>query len=210
MKTSWCGALALLCCSALSGCAVPAFFANVAYEQGSELVLAEYTGLQDRWAVVIVEADPVLRASEPRLINRITNAVVGQLSRPEVGLLGIVPGPTILEFQYATPSWPTWSYARLTEEFTADRLIVIDIYEYRLNEVGNRHLFDGVAAARVGVYEAGTGSEEFSFAKDIRVSFPDGQGYTDREISRGAVGANLETRLVIEEPCHSVDQTRLE
>lgn len=166
------------------------------HEAGSTEVLAEYTGLRGETAAVVVYMDQYLRATDPRLTNRLTNAVTRELMRPEVGLAGVVPGALVLEFQYESPAWSTWSYQELCDEFTVSRLVVVELYEYRLHEPGNRYVWDGRAAARVGVYESGTGSNEFAYRNDIAVRFPDQMGTLETEMSRGAVAANLEQRLV--------------
>ena len=36
-----------------------------------------------------------------------------------------------------------------------ERLVFIDLYEYRLNPTGNSYLWDGVAGGHIGVVEAG-------------------------------------------------------
>ncbi len=178
------------------GCTAAGFIAKAAYETGDHKVLAEYTGLSGHDFAVIVNMDQSLRASEPRLASILTNALTRQLGMPEVGATGAVPGPRVLEFMYNNPAWPAWSYQRIADEFTVSRLVVVDVYEYRLYEPGNRYLWNGRAAARVGVFEANLGTEEFAFSDDIQVPFPDETGVTTREKSKGNVESNLQARLV--------------
>lgn len=181
---------------ALSGCQALGFAANAAYEAGSKKVYAEYEGLVGQDYAVIVNMDQSLRATEPRLATVLTNAITRQLGAPQVGATGAVPGPKVLEFMYENPAWPAWSYQRVAAEFTVSRLIVIDLYEYRLYEPGNRYLWNGRAAARVGVFESDMGLEEFVYTKDIQVHYPDDTGVTTRELSKGNVESNLQARLV--------------
>lgn len=194
----WLACIAALAAAApLGGCAIGGaigYFANAIHEAGSTEVPAEYVGLQGRSFAVVVTADPSLRASEPRAITRVTNAVT-RLLAGNAGATGVVPGQRVLEFQYTNPSWPSWSYQRLADEFTVDRLVVVELYEYRLHEPGNAYLWKGQAAARVGVFESGTGSEEFAYMRDVIVAFPGGEGYTRDEISKNGVSATLEMRL---------------
>lgn len=181
---------------ALGGCQAAGIIAKAAYESGSHEVLAEYTGLRDHDYAVIVNMDQSLRASDPRLASILTNALTRSLGQPQIGATGAVPGPKVLEFMYNNPSWPAWSYQRLADEFTVSRLVIVDVYEYRLYEPGNRYLWDGRAAARIGVFEANLGTEEFAFTTDIQVPFPDETGVTTREKTKGNVESNLQTRLV--------------
>ena len=50
--------------------------------------------------------------------------------------------------------------------------------------------------ARIGVFEAGLGTEEFAFTTDVNVPYPDETGVTTRERSKGNVESNLQARLV--------------
>lgn len=182
-----------------TGCnivAIGGIVGDAVHQAGSTEVPAEYTGLRGQTAAVVVYMDQYLRANDPRLANRLTNATTRILSQPQVGLTGIVPGALVLEFQYEKPAWPTWTYQEICDEFTVSRLVVIELFEYRLHEAGNRYVWDGRAAVRVGVYESGMGSNEFAYTNDIAVRFPDQMSTLESEMSRGAVQANLEKRLI--------------
>jgi hypothetical protein len=173
-----------------------ALVGKAAYEEGSTLVPAEYEGLDGRDFAVIVNADQSVRSDHRRLTTVLTNAVTRMLTLPEVGATGFVPGAAVLEFQYNNPSWPSWTYQRIADEFTVDRLVLVDVYEYRLHEPGNRFTWQGRAAARVGVFEANTGTEEMAYQAHIVVGYPDGEGFTERELSENAVTEMLKLRLV--------------
>jgi hypothetical protein len=142
-----------------SGCVVATVIggmAESARRTGSHDVVAEYSGLTGKSFAVVVAADRVVQGSDGAMVNRLTNGITGMLvaNQQVIGFSGFVPGPRVLEFQYNTPGWPSWSYGRVADEFTVERLIVVDLYEYRLNEPGNAHVWDGMVAARIGVVEA--------------------------------------------------------
>lgn len=181
-----------------AGCAMLGVMADTYERTGSKVVYADYEGLKGKTFAVVVAADRSIQASDPRAVARLTNSITGQLltNQEKIGFAGFVPGPKVLEFQYNTPSWTSWSYSRLADEFVVDRLILVDLYEYRLHEPGNPHTWEGVIAGRVGVIEADTGSEDFAYQKEIRVRFPDAQGYTSRDISPTSMRATLEKRFV--------------
>ena len=169
--------------------------ARAAHEAGSTTYPAEYEGLEGKTFAVIVQADASLRMNQPRLVNVLTNAATRTLAENTVHA-GFVPGPRVLEFQYSTPRWTAWEPLRIADELTVDRLVVIDLVEYRLNEPGNAHLWDGRAVARVEVYEAEYESNEPAFASEVRVKYPDGTGYSRQEMSGRQVAANLQSRLI--------------
>jgi len=184
-----------------SGCVVGAFIGGMAesYRRSSTYaVAAEYDGLEGKSFAVAVYGDRVLQGSQPTLLPRLTNRITLELAQPaRTGVSGFVPPQAVLELQFANPDWAGWSYERLAEEFGVDRLIVVEIYEYRLNEPGNAYLWDGLIAAKVGVVEAdGPIPGEFSFSKDIQVRFPNETGMGPSDFTRSQVQAGVEQRFV--------------
>lgn len=183
------------------GCAIGALAGGMmeSYRRTSTRpVAAEYEGLAGKSYAVAVYGDRVLQGSHPTLLPRLTNRISVLLADPaRTGATGFVPAQLVLEMQFANPDWSGWSYERLAEEFGVERLIVVELYEYRLNETGNAYLWDGVVAAKVGVVEAdGSIPNEFVFSKDIQVRFPTQSGLGPEEYSRPQVQAGLEQRFV--------------
>ncbi len=182
----------------LGGCnivGVAAPFLDAAEKAGTTTFPAQYEGLEGETFAVVVNADPALRINYPRVVNRLTNAITREMAT-NVAAVGFVPGPKVLEFQFSNPRWSAWQPLDVADEFTVTRLVMVDLLEYRLNEPGNAHLWEGRAVALVNVYEAEYEGNDPAFTREVKVSFPDGTGYTRTEISQGAVAANLETRLV--------------
>lgn len=195
------GALLLSTLGSAPGCVVAAAVGGMAesYKRGStHAVAADYTGLRGKSFAVIVSSDRVLQGNFPTLLPRMTSRITERLaSYTETGVTGFVPAIAILEFQFSHPDWVTRTYDQLCEEFGVERLIVVDMYEYRLNEPGNPYLWDGVAAARVGVVEAdGPLRGEFSYSKEIQVHYPDKKGMGPQDVGQAQVQSQLEHRFV--------------
>jgi hypothetical protein len=186
----------------LPGCWVATAVGGMAesYKRSStRAVAAEYEGLSGKSFGVIVTGDRVLQGQHPTLFPRLMSRVVDRLVDPAnaVGATGVVPPITMMEFQLTSPDWIAWSYPRLSEHLGVERLLVIEVLEYRLNEAGNSYLWDGVAIARVGVVESdGPTPTEFSFSKTVQVPFPSESGLGPADISESQVRAGLEQRLV--------------
>lgn len=184
-----------------AGCIVGAAIGGMAasYEAtGSSLVFAEYQGLQDKTYAVIVTAPRSIQGEYPRLVSSLTNAISNRLAASNDAVLaaGFVPGPRVLEFQYTTPQWTAWSYEELLEHFQVDRLIVVDLYEFRLREPGNRYVWNGMVSSRVGVLEAESGAgNEFMFTRELRIRYPDDGGYTAADFTEAHVEASLKDRF---------------
>lgn len=194
-------AIALSTLAISGGCNIFGIFGVMArtyQETGTHMVPAEYEGLADKDFAVIVSADRNIQGTFPELVTRVTQLVSQRLAVVErTDAAGFVPAPAILEFQLTNPSWSSWTYDQICEEFDVERLIVIDIYEFRLQEPGNQYLWNGLATARVGVVEAESPiPDDFTFNQNVRVSYPDGRGFSKSDFPRRHVFGFLEKRLV--------------
>ncbi len=163
----------------MSGCILvglsSAIGANIEKQKQIE-VLAKYRGLENKSVAVLAHSDQRTAYEFPTAIPNIVGNVVLILDKN-------VPGARVLDPRYSvtwmhqTPGWPTLPLADLAKELDVDRVIVIDIFEYRLNPEGNSFLWDGVAGANVSVVER-DGIDPDSFAEEFQVisKFPDMEG----------------------------------
>ena len=163
----------------LSGCILAglssAIGANIEKQKQIE-VLAKYRGLENKSVAVLAHSDQRTAYEFPTAIPNIVGNMVLILDKN-------VPGVRVLDPRYSvtwmhqTPGWPTLPLADLAKELDVDRVIVIDIFEYRLNPEGNSFLWDGVAGANVSVVER-DGIDPDSFAEEFQVisKFPDMEG----------------------------------
>jgi hypothetical protein len=197
-------AWAALLLGAASGCQVLGFGGAMveSYKRNStHEIAAEYKGLEGkRWAVV-VSADRVIQADFPDIVPLMTSNIVKRLTAPEqqnlIAAAGYIPADRVIQFQYENPGWATLTHSELAKRLKVDRLIVVDLIEYRLNEPGNQYLWDGLATGQVGVVEAdGKAPDEFSFEKPIRVSFPDKEMMGPQDLPSGAIATTLVNRFV--------------
>jgi len=116
------------------------------------------------------------------------------------GASGHIEGDAVTDYLANTPQWVAWPRSRLADELGeegVDRVVLIEVNEFRTNEPGNEYLWNGVAWATVSVIERGAdGSDAEAFRKEIRVTFPDASGYGPEEISKQGVASTLLKRLV--------------
>lgn len=165
---------------------------------GTRTVRAEYTGMKDRrWAVVVM-ADRMIQAEHPDLVVYLTTQITQRLvdNNEGVGAAGYVPADRLLRHLYDHPQWVTKPRGQLAKELGVDRLIVVEVLQYRLNDPGNQYLWAGEATGTVGVIEAESPlPDEFAFERPLRVRFPDRTGVTQAEMPRAAVNTALALRL---------------
>jgi len=179
----------------LSGCEIAGVMAASYHATGTHEVYAEYQGLDDQSFAVFIAADRTIQAQNPRLVPRLTTAITAQLVA-NTGATGYVPAALVLDYTFNHPSWPAKPYGELAEELGVTRLIVIDLYEHRLNERGNSYLWQGVVAGNVGVVEAdGAFPNDFAYTSGVSVGFPDGDGYGPDDFGADQILAVLERRF---------------
>jgi hypothetical protein len=164
-------------------------------ETGTKEIKAEYTGLTGKSFAVIVAADRILMAEHPRLQSEVTTIVSMRL-REHSGATGFVPPESLMKFQVDTPRWKAMSAKDLAEELGVERLVYVELTDFRLREAGNAYLWSGRASANVSVLEAdGSIDDEFIFRKSVAVDFPDQDGFTPEDYSAEYVTTRLRTRL---------------
>lgn len=193
--------LTLVALSTLSaaGCQVAAAVGAMAesYKRTStKSVPAEYHGFDGKSFAVIITADRMIQADKPGLLPGLTIAVSERI-RANTNASGYVPPDVIIAWTANTPRWKAMTYSELAKALGVDRLVYVEVLEFRLHEPGNQYLWDGLASGTMGVYEAdGPIPEEFAFRKQISVTFPDKKGSTPQDIPEVTVAERLQTRFV--------------
>ncbi|MBA4028587.1 MAG: hypothetical protein C0475_05550 [Planctomyces sp.] len=194
----WLGLITAVGTLALGGCAVGGAIAALEESRrrnSTRQIDGEYGGLKGKSFAVIVTADRFVQADNPELLPRLTEQVSERLAR-QAEASGYVPAAEVLDFQLNTPRWVTMAYADVAEQLGVERLVVVELTDYRLHEPGNQYLWNGVAAATVGVVEVGGPLDsDFAYSKLVRVSFPDKDGYGPNDLPRAAVNTELARRL---------------
>lgn len=182
----------------MPGCWVPLAVGGMveSYKESSTReVVAEYEGLDGKSFAVVVAADRYIQAQYPDLVPQLV-ARASERLRAETGALGYVPPGIMINYMNQNPRWVALTYSELAEVLGVDRLVFVDIVEFRLNEPGNQYVWEGVAAATVGVAEIESfAPDEFAFRRELRVGFPDGKGFTSNDFDGETVKLRLLNRI---------------
>jgi hypothetical protein len=160
---------------------------------------AEYTGLAGKKWAVVVSAPRSIQGEFPDAVPFITSKITERLvqQQDQVAAAGYIPAAAVLNYQYQHPRWRTMSYSDLAASLGVDRLIYIELDEYRLNEPGNQYLWSGIATGTLGVAEAESPvPDEFVYTKNIGVSFPDKSGMGQNDMSQREVNTVLAARFI--------------
>jgi hypothetical protein len=181
------------------GCFIPALIGGMAEsyaEVANHTVEAEYKGLEGKSFVVVVTADRSIESTFPALVPAVTEKIFEHLYK-ESGASGCIPPVQSLAFLYNNPRWLARPRAELAKELGVERLVNVEIQEFRVNDPGNQYLWDGVALGTVGVLESDTTAPDlYSFEKQVMVKFPDKSGMGPTDISGQVVQSELLVRFV--------------
>jgi hypothetical protein len=182
----------------LSGCAavgLAGMMAESARLSGSTRVPAEYTGLEGKSYAVIVSADRLIEADHAGITARLTEQI-GRDLYANAGGSAHIPPAKMLGYLYANPQWPAIPRGQLGETLGVERLIVVELVDYRLHEPGNRYTWSGLASGVVEVYEIDSGlPDDPMFEYSITVQFPDRAGILEEELQRIVVTSELSRRF---------------
>ena len=183
----------------IPGCVVPAIIGGMAeshHRTGSTTYPAEYDRVAGKSFAVVCSASRVIEAEHPGITARITQRVNDRLIQ-NANPAYAIPSNDLLTVLYNTPQWPAMTREDLAGLLGVERLIVIELIDYRLHEPGNQYLWDGAAAGVVSVFESDSGlPNDPIFEKSISIRFPDSSGFTRNDIPEAAVTAELSNRFV--------------
>ncbi len=166
-------------------------------EKNKEIeVLAKYRGLENKSVAVLAHTDQRTAYEFPTAIPNVVGNVASELTQNVAGVRVMDPRYSIT-WMHQTPGWPTAPLADLANELDVDRVVVIDIYEYRLNPLGNSFLWDGVAGANIGIVER-DGIDPDSYAEEFQViaKFPDMEGIGKAQAGAREIEIGLQKTFV--------------
>jgi len=179
-----------------AGCAIPQIISVIGHniERDKKIeVLADYTGLENRTVAVLVHADHSLLYEYPMVKPNITANVAWRIQENVPGVRVLAPSQ-VMTWEYQTPTWSSMPMGQVCELLDVDRVVYVDVYEFRLNPPGNRFLWEAMGVANVRVFERGSLDPDMAIEEySITARFPDERTVTreqrrQEEIEAGIVG----------------------
>jgi len=182
--------------SPLGGCAIGQLVGGMAqnaeYQKEIE-VHPVYSGLENKTVAVIVDVDLATLYEYPDVAMTLS-ATIAQRVQANVPGVRVLSPSRVSQWQFRTPQWNAMQYGEIAERLNVDRVVHVDIYEYRLHPPGNQWLWDGVCSANVGIIERdGYDPDNYVDRFDITVAFPDMTGVTRENATAAGVQKGLLT-----------------
>ena len=189
--------LYLLAISTTLGCSVIAFVGagKQAIEDQKLIEVPAIYSLENKSVAVVIDTDMAILFEHQMVASIIAVAVAGRINE-NVPNVEVLHPDIVANWQFQTPQWAAMPAIEIAEALKVDRVIYIDLQEYRLNPPGNQELWEGRSAAVIGIIEA-DGYEQDGFVEtfNIDVVFPRRPSVLTRY---EASGADIEMGLLNE------------
>ncbi|MCA9296218.1 MAG: hypothetical protein KC983_06860 [Phycisphaerales bacterium] len=181
-----------------SGCQLPALIGAIAQNeeyQSKKEVLARYPGLEGKIVAVLVNADLAVQYDYPQATPGIAYGISGALATH--ANCKVIHPDLVTAWQYRTPNWHAMAYGDMADSLNADRVVYVDLLEYRLTPPGNRFNWEGVAQATVSVLERdGFDPDTFADSFTVTAEFPKVPELTQYEATADQITRGLQQTFV--------------
>lgn len=195
--------LAMICVLAgvmtLPGCVIGNLLGGMA--QNAEYqkliqVLPEYDGLEDKSVAVIVNTDLSTLYEYPQVARQIAAGISLNIQRA-IPSARVMNPDKVIAWQFNTAQWSAMPYGDLAARLQVDRIVYVDMYEYRLHPPGNSWIYEGVCAATIGVIERDNfDPDSFAHAMSTITTFPDLRNLTRDEATPERVQLGLLAKFI--------------
>lgn len=152
-----------------------------------------YSDLENKSVAVIVDVDLVTLYEHPDVAVAISANVSRRLSTNVPGIKVVSPA-LVSQWQFRTPQWSAMPYGEIVRKLNVDRIVHIDVHQFRLHPPGNQWLWDGLIGADVGIIERdGYDPDSYVDRFDITVAYPDMTGVTRENATARGIRTGLLT-----------------
>lgn len=135
----------------------------------------EYLGLAGQTVAVLISAAPAVTVQAAEAPAHLAVAIAGQIALNVEGSKLADPRQ-VTRFQEENPSWTIVPYGTLMSRLGVQRLVVVDLADYRLHEPGNIHMWQASAVAHVSVAAADAPDPDNPvFSTTVSVQYPPDQ-----------------------------------
>ena len=187
----------------MSGCVIGTIVGGMAESyrrESTKTVKAETDVLQGKSFAVLVSCDRSIEESAPGLTAMLTSKISDRLADPalDAGTTGVVPSALVIQYTYDNPGWRAKTNEDLGKALGGvQRLVFVELTEFRTKEPGNEYLYDGVCAGTISVAETDSKlADYYTFERSVLVKFPDDRGRRPDEIPETAIRSELLRRFV--------------
>lgn len=137
-------------------------------------VKGQYLDLNNRSVAVVVSMSDYTEFKHPQAKQRIAEEIARLIQANVPGATLTVPSE-IIAWQQDNPYWATRPPSMMIQQLKVERLVLVEIGEYRTHEPGDKHILRGVISASVNIVEAEAADPDnfgASFTKNVMYPEP--------------------------------------
>lgn len=163
---------ALLLCTGLSACNVAGYVAYSMQQDVPKEVKARYTGLENERVAIMVQSSSFVYSMSPHGPDKVGYGMGAKMQASIEGVT-VIPKDIVDTYKRKNRGWIAYEPARIMEDLGVNRVVLVDLYEYRTHEPGDPHVKMGIMAANISVlsldeYDPNT----IAFSTDVRTQWP--------------------------------------
>jgi len=192
------GALLALTLAASSGCEAVGYVAGAIDSERDVEFVAKYDGLNGKRIAVLVNAPLDAQYEHPTAVPGLCDYISAGLKETSNDSQ-ILPPNYAVAYQANHVYWPTMDTEALAKALGVDRLVIIELVEYRLQASGNSYLWDGVIVGDINIFEAdGADPTAPVFSERVKARYPSVDGVRREDAPAATVEQGLQIKFAQE------------
>ncbi len=181
--------------AASSGCQAVGYAAEAIDSETDVEFVAKYDGLNGKRIAVFVDAPLDAQYEHPTAVPGLCDYISAGLKESCEGAR-ILPPNYAVAYQANNIDWPTMDTEALAKVLGVERLVIIDLVEYRLQAPGNSYLWDGVIVGDINIFEAdGADPTTPAFAQRVKVRYPSVDGVRREDAPAATIEQGLQIKF---------------
>lgn len=147
-------------------------------EEPTRTVPAEYPYLTGKKVAILVWADSDTLFEYPQVQLEVSEHVAAaldsadELATKKGARLAIVPNRQVTAYQRSEVNWDREHPAKIGKQFSADRVLMIELTQYTTREPESTHLYRGRIAGNIKVYDPAYPDSRPAYKTTVEVAYP--------------------------------------
>lgn len=178
-----------------AGCEVIGFVGDAVDSEQDVEFTAKYAGLNGKRVAVLIDAPLDAQYEHPRAVPGLCDLISAGLRESCEGAQ-ILPPNYVVAYQANNVYWHTMDIEDIAKALKVERLVIVDLVEYRLMAPGNSYLWDGVIVGDINVYEADSlDPTAIAFQERLKVRFPPVDGVRRDQYPQTTIEQGLQIKF---------------
>lgn len=147
-------------------------------EEPTRSVPAEYPYLTGKKVLILVWADTDTLFEYPQVQLEVSEHVAAaitsadELAKKKGPRVAIVPNRQVTTYQRNEPHWDRAHPGAIGKEFSADRVLMLELTQYTTREPESTHLYRGRIAGNIKVYDPAYPDARPTYKSSVEVAYP--------------------------------------